>query len=49
MAVWYLHTASGYEHTFIIRNTAFPLQQWLHEYTSVLCYTYIAFLLINCM
>ena len=22
-------------------NTCFPLQQWLHERASVLCYTYI--------
>ena len=25
---------------------AFPLQQWLHEYASVLCYMYIALLLL---
>jgi hypothetical protein len=35
----------GYKHTLGIRNTyCFSLQQWLHKHTSVLRYTYIAYL-----
>jgi hypothetical protein len=29
-------------HSQYVRNTAFPLQTWLHERASVLRYTYIA-------
>ena len=28
-------------HTEYVILTAFPWQQWLHEHTSVLCYTYV--------
>jgi hypothetical protein len=33
-------------HTDVIL-IAFPLQQWLHKYTSLLCYTYIARLALH--
>jgi hypothetical protein len=33
-------------HTSCVILLAFPLQQWLHENASMLCYTYIAFLVI---
>jgi len=36
-----------YKHTLRIRNTAFPLQQWSHERTSMLRYTYIACIVWN--
>jgi len=36
----------GYQHIFRIHNTAFPMQQWLYEYTSMLLYTYTLFVLL---
>ena len=36
-----------YKHTLRICNTAFPLQQWSHERTSMLRYTYIACIVWN--
>jgi hypothetical protein len=35
-----LHAGYVWMHEHVILN-AFPLQQWLHERTSMLCYTYI--------
>jgi hypothetical protein len=32
----------GYKHTLRIRDTDFPLQQWLQEHALMLCYAYIA-------
>ena len=29
-------------HTGCVILIAFPLQQWIHEHASMLCYTYIA-------
>ena len=34
-------------HTVCVTLIAFPLQQWLHERASMLCYTYIASLVNN--
>ena len=34
-------------HTEYVTLIAFPLQQWLHEHTSVLRYTYIGCLVID--
>ena len=36
-------------HTGCVILIVFPLQQWLHEHTSVLCYTYIACLVHYCL
>ena len=33
--------------SYYVILTAFPQQKWLHECPSVLCYTYIAGLLLN--
>ena len=47
MKIWRMHLAcwipkATYTHTRCVILTAFPLQQWLHERTSMLRYTYIA-------
>jgi len=34
----------GYTHSDYVILIAFPLQQWLHEHTSLLYYMYIAFI-----
>jgi len=51
MTIWHMRMASGFTKA---TNThprygiliAFPQQQWLHERTSMLCYTYIARLVL---
>jgi hypothetical protein len=42
----FTHTCAHIQKCVIL--TAFPLQQWLHEHASMLCYTYIAFLVMLC-
>jgi hypothetical protein len=45
--MWNIHTVcwttkATNTHSEYIILTAFPLQEWLHEHTSMLCYTYVA-------
>jgi len=40
IACW-IHKATN-THLEYVTLIAFPLQQWLHEHASALCYTYIA-------
>jgi hypothetical protein len=47
MTVWHMHitcwlTTATVTHSEYVILIAFPLQQWLHECTSMLYYTYIA-------
>jgi hypothetical protein len=53
MTIWYMHIAcwipkATNAHTGCVICIAFPLQQWLHERTSMLRYTYIACLVRLC-
>jgi hypothetical protein len=34
-------------HSEYVIITAFPMQQWLHERTAILCHTYIAFIVLT--
>jgi hypothetical protein len=45
MACWI--TKATNTHSQYVILIAFPVQQWLHEHTSVLCYAYIACLVIS--
>ena len=51
IAWWVPKTANTHTHTHkqteCIIIIAFPLQNWLHERTSILCHTYKACLVIN--
>jgi len=44
MTIWCMISEATSTHSEFLILLAFPLQQWLHECTSVLHYTYIAFL-----
>jgi hypothetical protein len=44
-ACWIPKTTATHSECVIF--IVFPLQQWLHEHTSVLCYTYIACLVLD--
>jgi hypothetical protein len=51
MTVWRMCTAcripkATNTHSEYVKLIALPLQQWLHEWASMLCYTYIAGLVI---
>jgi len=51
MTVWCLHiacwiTKATNTHSAYVILIAFPQQQWLHEHVSMLCYMYIACLVI---
>jgi hypothetical protein len=52
MATWrtrfafWIHKAAN-THSEYVTTIAFPLQQWLHERASVLCYSYIACLVFS--
>lgn len=39
---WWITKAEDTHSGYVIIITGFPRQQWLHERTSMLCYTYIA-------
>jgi len=39
--------ASSWSHTYLLCNTSFPQQQWLHERASMLRYAYTACLVID--
>jgi hypothetical protein len=45
--IWHMHVTcwiseATYMHPEYVILTAFPWQQWLYEYSSILCYIYIA-------
>jgi len=48
MTIWrmciacYILNNYKYTHSEYVTPILFPLQQWLHERPSILCYTYIA-------
>jgi hypothetical protein len=42
----YMATNTHSEYVIFI---VFPLQQWLHEHALILCYMYIACLVLNCI
>ena len=52
MTIWCIHIAfwlakAADTHSQYVIPTAFPLQQWLRVCASVLCYMYIAYLVLN--
>jgi len=52
MTVWLMHiacwiTKAANTHSAYVILIAFPLQQWLHEHTTVLRYTLVAHLVYN--
>ena len=54
MAIWRIRIAcwipkATNTHSGFVKLNAFPLQQWLHERTSVLRYTYISRLVCICL
>ena len=51
MTIWHMHIAcwipkATNTHSEYVILIAFPLQQWLYEYASLLCYMYITHLLM---
>jgi hypothetical protein len=44
-ACWIIKATNTHSRCVIL--FAFPLQQWLHERTSMLCYTYISFIVFT--
>ena len=52
MTIWRMHITccipkATNTHSDCVTLISFPQQQWLHERTSLLCYTYIACLVLE--